>query len=153
MTDPAVISGTFADLKIVKTRSVVQIVIEVPIEQGKQIVEAFGFPQPGAEIPVAVARLDEQPVKAPKRYSRAQKAGILCNDPHFQKWIATQGPYSADEGGAKLGVYGLCKIQSRRELNQSLVAETAWDKLVMEFEATTERLAEGHDRTRPLGEL
>ena len=152
MTDPAVISGTFADLKIVKTRSVVQMVIEVPIEQGSQIIEAFGFPQPSAEIPVAVARLDKQPVKAPKRYSRAQMAGILCNDPHFQKWIATKGGWTEDQNGAVQGIYSLCVIKSRRELDKGGFAADTWDKLVMEFEATTERLAEPHNRARQLGE-
>lgn len=58
---PAVVAGTFSDLKTVKSRGVVQLVIEVPIERGAEVVEAFGFPQPGAEIPVAVARLVAPP--------------------------------------------------------------------------------------------
>lgn len=137
MTDRAVIPGTFADLKIVKTRSVVQMVIEVPIEQGSQIIEAFGFPQPGAEIPVAVARLAEQTkVKPPKRYSRAQKAGILCNDPVFQKFLNSKTGYAEHEVGAKAGVYDICGIKSRRELDQAGRTGDIWDRLVAEFEAT-----------------
>lgn len=62
MDKPAAIAGTFADLKSVKTRSVVQLVIEVPIEQAEAVIRAFGYPQPGHEIPVAVARLLDIPV-------------------------------------------------------------------------------------------
>jgi hypothetical protein len=65
MTDLAAIQGTFADFKTVKSRSVVQIVIEIPIEAGKRAIDILGFPQPGAEIPVALARLDLKHVSAP----------------------------------------------------------------------------------------
>jgi hypothetical protein len=54
----AVFQGTYSDWKLVKTRSVVQIVIEVPLEQAQHVYQVLGgMPQPGAEMPVAVARL------------------------------------------------------------------------------------------------
>lgn len=46
MTELAAISGTFADFKLIKTRSVAQLVIEIPIEQSKKAIDAFGFPLP-----------------------------------------------------------------------------------------------------------
>lgn len=64
MNAPAVIGGVFSDLRSVKTRSVVQLVIEVPIEQAEAVIRAFGYPQPGHEIPVAVARLLDAPERA-----------------------------------------------------------------------------------------
>lgn len=57
MTTTAVIDGTYSDFKIVKTRSVFQMVIEGPIERAAEAVAMFGVPQPGQEIHVAVARL------------------------------------------------------------------------------------------------
>lgn len=57
MTANAVLSGTYSDFKIVKTRSVFQMVIEGPIERAAEAVAMFGVPQPGQEIHVAVARL------------------------------------------------------------------------------------------------
>ena len=97
MMEHAAIQGTFADLKSVKTRSVVQMVIEIPIEQAEQVVKAFGFPQPGAEIAVAVARMDPEKAKAapaptetpakPKKpfrdYSLSQQAGMRCKEEQF----------------------------------------------------------------------
>ena len=55
----AVIQGNYSDIKNVKTRSCVQIIIEVPIEHAAQIQAVLGWPQPGSEIPVAIARLHD----------------------------------------------------------------------------------------------
>ena len=54
------ILGSYADLKIIKTRSVVQIVVEVPLERGKEVTDLFGLPQPNAEVHVVVARMDPE---------------------------------------------------------------------------------------------
>ena len=68
MSDRCVIEGSYADFRLVKTRSVAQLVIEIPIERAAAFIEAFGIPLPGQEIAVAIARLveigdDEQPVE------------------------------------------------------------------------------------------
>ena len=68
----AAIQGNYSDLKTVKTRSVAQMIIEVPIEQGEEIVRIFGFPRPGQEIPVAIARL------APAKDEIAAKTAIIA---------------------------------------------------------------------------
>jgi len=54
----AVISGSFADYRLVKSRSVLQVIVEIPIEQQGAAFAALGYPLPGTEIPVAVARLN-----------------------------------------------------------------------------------------------
>ena len=42
--------GTFADCKILKTRSVLQIIVEIPIEQADEALKALGgIPQPSEE--------------------------------------------------------------------------------------------------------
>ena len=157
--DSAVIWGTFSDLKTVKTRSVVQMIIEVPIERGKQVVEVFGFPQPGAEIPVAVARLydkgdDEEslPPEEPKRPSerwadipRVKRAGILCSDEAFQKWARVQGKkhgfeWVVDKIGARGFVLTECGVDRRRDLDNSLESRTAFDKMVERYREETRRV-------------
>ena len=40
------IKGTYADFKTVKSRSVVQMVIEIPIEQSTELVSKCGIPIP-----------------------------------------------------------------------------------------------------------
>ena len=62
MTDrPAAIQGTFADYRLIKTRGVLALVIEVPVERQAEVFAALGYPMPGEEKPVAVARLQSYP--------------------------------------------------------------------------------------------
>lgn len=58
----AAFTGTYADIKLIRSRSVMQIIVEVPIEQAETVIAAFGVPQPGAERPVAVALLNSGPL-------------------------------------------------------------------------------------------
>lgn len=58
MTAPIAVRASYADFKLLKTRSVYQIILEAPIEQAEDFVTAFGLPMPGAERPVAVALLN-----------------------------------------------------------------------------------------------
>jgi hypothetical protein len=60
MTDKAVISGTYSDFKIIRSRKVAQLIIEVPIEQAQALITALGLPNPAEETWVAVARLKPQ---------------------------------------------------------------------------------------------
>lgn len=144
MPAPAAISGTFSDLKTVKSRSVVQIVIEVPIERAAAVVEAFGFPQPGAEIHVAVARLVAAPAtiehepaaEKPRRkfgeMPRAQQAGIRCSEQAFWRFLnETYGQgISAPESAAAF-VRLLCNVESRANLDGQ--GADAWDALEARF--------------------
>ena len=143
MMDKAVIQGTFSDLKTVKTRSVVQMVIEVPIEQGAQIIAAFGFPRPGEEVPVAVARLDVDvakhapaPSEKPKeRFADKRlsvQAGIRCNDPRFL--IFLEETFGDTYNGAADFVRTHCGVSSRKELDINNVAASDWKGLNAEFE-------------------
>ena len=168
MTPPAAISGNFADIKLVKTRSVVQMVIEIPIERAKEVTDAFGWPQPGSEIHVAVARLrvgqqEEKPKRSWKQMTRAEQAGVLCNDPAFQNWIAWHEVYggllesdsdsrwvtrSVTAEGAARYVRRACGVKSRSELDPpdgnatGYAPAEAWDRLVSEFRQATGKEAE-----------
>jgi len=54
--------GTYSDFKIVKTRNVAQVIVEIPLEQAEEFVNMFGMPTPNMEKWVAVARLNDEVV-------------------------------------------------------------------------------------------
>lgn len=120
MTD--VLKATYSDLKTVKSRSVCQLILELPIEAMTDVVGLLGAPVPGNEVWVAVARLMtetephrgldalESPLRKPAKL--AQIAGILCNEGAFQKW---SGNASTEEAAEWLR--GHCNISSRAELD------------------------------------
>lgn len=60
----AVTTATYSDMKLVKTRGVMQMILEFPIEQAADIVGMFGIPVPGKETWVAIARLDPKRMNA-----------------------------------------------------------------------------------------
>lgn len=78
--------------------------------------------------------------------SRAQQAGILCQDPTFGLWLSTEH-YGRDAvsltatNTAEL-VRHICGVHSRAELSEDRVAGKKWDQLVTNFYAATGRLAE-----------
>lgn len=150
MTANAIVAGTFADMRSVKSRSVVVLMIEVPIERANDVVAMFGFPQPGAEVPVAVARLVmeqpkvEPPKAAPKpadertpwdALPKVQQAAIVCNDPEFWEWLHAQCPSARkiDANEAAEYVRFRCEVLSRKELDTDEAAATRWNELHGEF--------------------
>ena len=149
MPAPAAIAGTFADLKFLKSRSVIQIVIETAIENGPAVVAAFGTPQPGSEVHVAVARIKPEAVKpAPERerkpwaeLSRAQQAGMRCNEPAFLVFLREQYRDVASRYAGKTvpehTVRDLCRVQSRSELDDPDLSACgkSWDALDEQYRA------------------
>ena len=55
----AVLSGSYAGFRLVKTRRVVVVEVEVPIEALQRVLDVLGTPDPATETPVAIARLTE----------------------------------------------------------------------------------------------
>lgn len=109
MSANAVVAGTYADFKVIKSRSVVQVVIELPIEKGADFIDKFGMPLPGVETWMAIAWLLKEPAPAiadptpsvvkpvrnsPKGYrERAmQVSGLLPTYLPFQRYIAGHDP-------------------------------------------------------------
>lgn len=77
----AVIAGSFADYRLVKSRSVLQVIVEIPIEMQGAAFAALGYPLPGTEIPVAVARLNPRGGPEPERIvSPASQATPAASD-------------------------------------------------------------------------
>ncbi len=139
MTDPAIINGDYTDLKFIKSRSVLQIVIEMPIEAGPSVVQMFGTPLPGQGVPVAIARLEER-VDEPKprrtfdEMGRTQQAGILCGDARFQEYLGIQYDVTFNEldsmtDQAATIVRRLCGVNSRANLDTIPDADTKWDDI------------------------
>lgn len=142
------IAGTYADLKFIKTRSVAQVVVEVPIEHAGRVVDLFGTPRPNAEVWVALARLDpkkmqptveaESPPPAAKK-SRAQMAGILCNDPAFHAFLAAgRCPprllgVTMNADTAAMAVREMCEVETRADLDRDEFAASQWDALYADF--------------------
>lgn len=153
MTAPLAISGTFSDLKIVKTRSVVQVIIEVPIEQAKSITDAFGFPVPGKEIHIALARMNTRPeskgkgLHAPTPFRslpRSQQAALACRDVAFQKWLGVRVPDGSEiaNHAAATRLRDHLGLVSRASLDLSgnTTAHKMWDALYVRFEEETGRV-------------
>lgn len=144
----AIFQGTVREIKQIVTRSVLQVVIEVPIEYGPQVWGALGgWPMPGSEPWVAVARLAHPAAatEAPKateraKHSLARQAAILCNDARFQKFIE-EIHGAALENVIDQGyeepfpevVRRLCRVESRGEFDTDKAAGERWNKLHAEF--------------------
>ena len=149
MTSPAAIQGDYVDLKFIKSRKVCQIVVEVPIEAGPSVVQAFGTPLPDKNIPVALARLESQPEPAKKKrkmeeMQRSQQAGLLCTDRRFQTfmverhdaniWMDAQDDIR--EQSCATAVRQLCNVNSRAQFDgPNEKAAAAWDTLYSEYQA------------------
>ncbi len=152
MTDAAAISASYADFKLIKSRSSAQIILEIPIEHAERFIAAFGMPIPGSEKPVALALLRSTtaqpavPEREPsagvgkKRWhemSRAQQAGVLCHDESFVEWIG-----AADEDEAAMKVRHQCGVFSRAELDKEPTAGKRWDEIVSNYRMFTQGMAE-----------
>jgi hypothetical protein len=142
---PSAAAGTFADFKIVKTRSVAQFVVEVPLEQADAALAALGgLPQQKSERWVAMALLAPeakcpQPSKPHRKWkdiSPAEQAGIRCADLEFQKWARRH--FDPSDMPTDQLVREICGVTSRSELNDNPNAADLWkrmDKVYLEWRA------------------
>lgn len=155
---PAAFSGTYSDLKLVKTRSVAVVHIEIPIEQATAFVAAFGMPLPGSERPVALALLksaptiehDDKPKVPWSRMPRAQRAGILCHDPRFQVWATDKAQVEINpekwpgdpEESAAMYIRWRCGVESRAELDNTDAIATRFDLMESLYRVETGQMTE-----------
>ena len=137
MTDRAAIKATFSDWRPVKTRKVLQLIFEVPLEQTELAMKALGVPQPDQETWCAIALLrpETKPEKPQRHWDQlkpSQQAGIACDDPRFQKWANC--PNAED---AAVFVRDVCGVASRAELDVNRDACFVWGKLYADFRQQT----------------
>ena len=89
-----------------------------------------------------------EPVQKPKRkwedLPRSARAGILCQDERFQKWVSTLGRFPATEMGAKQFIYQTCTVRTRADLDLREIAG-CFDSIVSQFRSDTGQIAEVRD--------
>lgn len=158
---PAAVTGTYSDIKLVKTRSVAVIMVEIPIETAGAFVAAFGMPIPGQEVHVAIARLNGSPKPEPapaasagrpatdkmewrqvpdKRawsdLGSAQQAGMRCAEPRFWKFLEERegipDPIKNAEDCA-LALRFILGITSRKDIAGDPAVFNAWQALDAEY--------------------
>jgi hypothetical protein len=118
--------AAYADLKIVKTRGVCQVILELPLEQADAALEILGgVPRPDREVWCGVARLDmkapavpaqpEEPAKERTPFHKlplVKQAGILAKDARFQMWAC--GIW--EEETAAAFIRSTCGVKSRADI-------------------------------------
>lgn len=143
--------GTFSDFKLIRSRSCVQIVIEIPIEAADQALKTLGgLPQPGQErwLGVAQAPKDrEKPVQPviPKGAAKpfrelklAAQAGIRCEDVKFQLFLIRTiiEPYpDKNDWTAADEVRKRCGVTSRAEFDTAPLAGERWRRLEDQYQS------------------
>ncbi len=119
------IRATYSDLKLVKTRKVLQLIFEVPIEEADNALRVLGgMPRADAETWVGIAPITEEaaqrvapgavaakPRKAWGDLTPTQQAGIRCSDVDFQAWL---GCFDAEEAAVKVRDH--CGVKSRSDI-------------------------------------
>lgn len=134
----AAIKATFSDFKLIKTRKVAQLVMEIPVEQADAALKALGgLPQFSTEQWVGIAPINESvpgKPKAPK--SRAQMAAIIGQDQSFWGFAGTHGVHES-----AVFIREHCGVASRSDIKEGTEAAGKWDILRTEFDAHTGRIA------------
>lgn len=146
MDKPAAIRGCFSDFKIIRTRKLCQIIIEVPIEQADSALAALGgVPRSDDEKWVAIARLDINAMKAPLPHPKERRefftlpmpnqAGIRSDDLKFQLWLgATYGGVFQNVDDCAQVIREICGVKSRKEILPGTAAGDKWVSLLREYE-------------------
>lgn len=152
MSAPAAIKGTFSDFKLIKTRKLAQVIIEIPIEQADAALTALGgLPRSDTERWVAIALLDMRKFDAqgnlptddngelpkPRRpfceLPMPQQAGILSNDLKFQLWLSKKDVGRECESAAE-AIRVWCGVASRSDIRPGTKTGERWLALLNEFE-------------------
>jgi hypothetical protein len=138
MNTNRITKGTYSDFKIVKTRNVAQIIVEIPLEQAEEFVTMFGMPTPNMDKWVAVARLNDEVIEKNDESTIAiQKAGMLCKEEKFgiflkeEKKMNEVNPFEPESIANALRA--LIGIKSRTELHNK-ENRIIWNRLLNEYE-------------------
>ncbi|MET4210487.1 hypothetical protein [Bradyrhizobium sp. LA2.1] len=143
--------GTYADWKLIKSRSVVQIIFEVPLHEADAAYEVLGgMPAPATERWFGIAALApkpaqpqpvvDKPLAGAKRDWRdmapAQQAGIRCDEPAFVAFLKEERPDDWHEAtDAAECVRMICGVSSRSELTTNHAARVIWHQLDTQYGA------------------
>lgn len=157
MNSPAAIfDGSYADYKHIKTRKVLQIIVEIPAERAKAFFDMFGVPTGADEIPVAIAKMnmnladastreDEgeafpagqvntSAAKSKREMTLAERIGMICQNTNFCQFVVAelQGCDLWDEVPNFVRSY--CGVKSRSDILYDTPEAEKWKTLYTEFE-------------------
>jgi len=158
MTGPAAFRAVYADWKLIKTRGMIQVVLELPVEQADAAYEVLGgMPVAGKERWFGIAAIrnpeatpgvsDPAPAQVPQpRPERAkrdwrdlpasQQAGIRCAEPVFHSFLEEECHDNLNEAGTYDDcVRMICGVKSRSELDTNHKARVIWHQLDSQYQA------------------
>ena len=133
------VQGTYSDAKFIKSRKVLQVIIEIPVEHGDAFFEKFGVPNSHEnERWIELSDLghhaslegDEEGDKA------VQQAGILCKDPEFGRFLAYYLNVVSDENNCdKVAdlLRDITGVKSRTEYRHDKDRRRAFHNIVSQF--------------------
>lgn len=132
------IQATFSDFKLVKSRKVAQLVMEVPIEQADHAVKALGgLPQFSSEQWVGIAPLKREAAEKERKswgdLGPAQQAGIRCAETAFQAWVGVDPETPGASEKTAAWVRGKCGVTSRSEFARNPEAAAKWAQIDRDF--------------------
>lgn len=140
MTTNKVIQGTYSDFKIIKSRNVAQVIVEIPLEGANEFIEMFGVPRPDEECWVAIAEINRRVLESRGEATKAiQQAGMLCRNAQFGEWLKEHRgcPEVDPENFESIadGLRAILGIRSRTEFNNNPELVTGFNRLKGEFES------------------
>jgi hypothetical protein len=154
--------ATYSDWKLVKTRGVVQVVMEVPVGESDAAYEILGgMPVHGKERWFGIAAIkspEEKEARAKPRQSSppsphpdgaarqkmdwrdvqpAAQAAMRCEKPEFWAFLREEYeyPYINHPDLAAIAVRTICQVKSRSELSTNHKARVLWKQLDDQFQA------------------
>jgi hypothetical protein len=144
MKKPAAFRATFSDLKVIKTRQVVQLCFELPLADFDAAYEVLGgLPNSAEERWFAIAAIGNSSEIAPlqiesKRDWRdlppQQQAAMRCNEAAFVHFLREQRPDDwAETQDTADCVRLICGVESRAELATNHAARVAWHQLDSQY--------------------
>lgn len=150
MNQPRAFEGFYSDFKLVKTRQVAQVIVEIPLASATEFVRLFGLPDPAAEQPLAIAKLNLKKtidaVAEPKERREwkdlpgPQQAGIMANDKRFWSYLREWHRREADsEEQAAYHIRSICCVDSRSKFQPDTVELQRWNMLASGYLAWLEK--------------
>lgn len=142
----AAIQATFADYKRVKSRKVMQLVFEVPLENWPRDYRVLGEPEIETATWFAIAAMNvSEPAPTPKEQGSklAANAALTLQEGSFRRYLATLQPPEPDgsvvvdmgNSVADTALKKILGIKSKAELNTDPAAAQRWRDLRGNYEA------------------
>jgi hypothetical protein len=133
--DRLAIDATYVDYRRVKGRKVHQIIFEVPSEKWPEAYRVLGEPTIETAEWFAIAKMQGIKPQESKGGRLAQKAGILCAEVGFRRFLAERNGnhHALSEDETKNAIYLLCGVSSRAHLDHDDQAGRTFRELEIEY--------------------